>query len=99
MIRGSTPTFCFVLPMTASHFSTIDVIFVQNGSEILSIGKDAMTLNGNELSFRINESDSLRFAASSDAACQIRLTTEDGTVLLSEIRRIPIRKKFPEDAQ
>lgn len=94
MIRGSTPSFSFVLPSDASCYSTIDIHFVQNGNTVLSVSKESLTLNGNEVSFTMSEADSLKFSDSVPAEIQLRLVSADGTVLVSEIRKIAVRKNL-----
>lgn len=98
MRRGSTPTFLFSLPAEASRFSVIEIVFVQNGETILTVERDALTLDGNKVSFVMSEEDSMAFAPSINAEIQIRLVTEEGTILISEIRSFPVRPKYPEDA-
>ncbi len=98
MRRGATPTFIFELPSEASRFPVIEIVFVQNGEEILTVDRSSLTLDGKEVSFVMSEDQSMSFTPSTNAEIQIRLVAEDGTVLLSEIRSFPVRKKYPEDA-
>ena len=98
MRRGSTPTFVFTLPIDSSYFSAITIVFVQDGREVMAVERPSLTLNGKDISFVMSEEQSLAFAPSRNAEIQIRLVTPDGTVLVSDIRTLPIRKKYPEDA-
>lgn len=98
MRRGSTPTFVFTLPADSSCFSAITIVFVQDGREVMAVERPSLTLNGKEVSFVMSEEQSLAFAPSCRAEIQMRLVTQDGAVLISGIRTLPIRKKYPEDA-
>ncbi len=98
MRRGSTPTFVFTLPADASCFTEIEILFMQDTREVLRVSRPSLTLKGKEVSFVMSEMQSLAFAPSCNAEVQIRLVTEDGKVLISEIRTLPVRKKYPEDA-
>lgn len=95
MTRGSTPTFVFTLPSDTSVYSDIDIYFAQNGSVILDVTQDALTLSGNEVSFTMTEEESLKFTASVPAEIQIRLVTRNGRIFISEIRRIAVLKRYP----
>ncbi len=97
MRRGSTPTFSFILPANTSVFSNIEILFVQNGTVILTVDQTDLTLDGNEVSFVMTEEQSMAFSPASNGEIQIRLVAQDGTVLISEIRTFPIRKKYSED--
>ncbi len=97
MRRGSTPTFCFRLPEKASFFSEIDIIFVQNGKEILQVDKSRLTEEDQEVSFTMTVEESLSFAPSLTAELQLRLVDTEGNVWISEIRTFTVRKKYPED--
>lgn len=98
MRRGSTPTFVFSLPADAACFTEIEILFMQDTREVLRVSRPSLTLKGKEVSFVMTEEQSLAFAPSRIAEIQIRLATPDGMVLISEIRTLPIRKKYPEDA-
>ncbi|MBQ7125112.1 MAG: hypothetical protein IJO00_01980 [Clostridia bacterium] len=98
MTRGSTPTFSFILPAHTSLFNEIEIFFVQNDSTVLTVTKNELDLKDYEVSFFMTEENSLKFEASVPAEIQIRLVTNDGVILVSEIRRIAIRKKYPVDA-
>jgi hypothetical protein len=99
MRRGTTPTFLFILPADSACFSDIEIVFVQNGMLILTLNRADLTLDGNEVSFVMTEEQSMAFSPSLNGEIQIRLVAQDGTVLISEIRTFPVRKKYPEDIQ
>ncbi len=92
MIRGSTPTFTFLLPADASSYNGIDVNFTQSGSMVLLVPKSRLTAAGRSVSFRMTEEESLLFTDAAPAEIQLRLALPDGGVLLSEIRRLAVRR-------
>lgn len=99
MVRGSTPTFTILLPTDVSNLSSILVTFVQNGKHKMSFGFDRIVSSGKEISFELTEEETLTFSCDGAAEMQIRLETREGAVLISDIRRIPIRKKYPNDLE
>ncbi len=96
MIRGSSPTFSFLLPSCAGDFSEINIVFMQRELTVLDFPKSKLTLDGNTVSLTMTEQESLSFEDGIPAEVQIRLVTEDRTVLLSEIRRIHVGRRFPD---
>ncbi len=98
MRRGSTPTFIFSLPLDTSCLKEIEIFFLQKGQLILTVDRQALSMDGKEVSFMMSEQESMAFASSLPAEIQIRLVTTDGTVWISEIRSFSVRKKYPEDA-
>ncbi len=97
MRRGTTPTFFFELPADATHFLTVEIVFVQDGKTVLTVDRSRLTANGRQVSFRMTEEETLSFLPEVNAELQLRLITEEGQVLVSDIRTCPIRKKYPED--
>lgn len=99
MVRGSTPTFTVLLPIDVSNLSSLVFNFVQDGSRILSFGLERLATNGKEVSFVLSEEETLAFSADSMAEMQIKLETVYGEIMLSDIRKILVKKKYPEDAK
>jgi len=97
MRRGSTPTFRFRLPAKAFAFSEITVIFAQDGKEVLSVGKDRLSEDGQEVFFTMTEEETMAFTSSCSAELQLRLEDTEGSVWISETRPFSVRKKYPED--
>lgn len=97
MVRGSTPTFTFKLPMAVSSLKSLDVVFVQNGASVLSFGLERMVFEDNCVSFTLEQEETLLFSAGSSAEVQLKAVTENGEVLMSDIRKTHVRKKYPED--
>ena len=95
MIRGSTPTFTFLLPSCAEDFSEINIAFMQKELTVLDFPKDRLVLNGNTVSLTMTEQESLSFEDGIPTEVQIRLVKLNGVVLLSEIRRIHIGRRYP----
>ncbi|MBQ4064944.1 MAG: hypothetical protein IJD10_02475 [Clostridia bacterium] len=98
MRRGSTPTFVCRLPAAANHFSEIELVFVQDGKELLTVDKGRMTSEKDEVSFTMTEEETMTFAPSVLSELQLRLVDLDGAVWVSDIRTVTVRKKYPEDA-
>ena len=97
MRRGTTPTLTFLLPADASLFDSATLFLTQNGLSVLTVGQDRLIAEGKTLSLTLTENESLLFEPWIPAEVQLRLTTPQGTVLRSEIRRLAIRPLIPDD--
>ncbi len=97
MVKGTTPTFCFALPFNTSSISYIQAVFVQNNDCILTVEDDRMTFDGYNVKFTLEEWETLSFAPNEPAEIQLSVSTYDGQVLVSDIRKTAVRKKYPED--
>ena len=97
MRRGSTPTFNINMPAHSSSFTSVSVVFVQNGKVILTIENDALSFDDYTISFTLSEEQSFMFEAGQNAELQLRAKTTLGQVLVSDIKQIAILKKYPED--
>lgn len=97
MVRGSTPTFTCDLGTDSALFPSISATFVQEDTLTLLLPHDRMTLDGESVSFSLSEEETLAFAPGT-AELQLRVATEDGTILLSDIRRVAVRRRLPEDS-
>ena len=99
MIRGSTPTFTCSLPADASLFVEIEVIFVQDGKEMIRLTKKDLTAaEGRGITFSLGEEQTLAFAAGVTAELQLRLVTSEGEIFLSLPKRLAVRRRISEDA-
>lgn len=97
MVRGSTPTFTFKLPMSVSTLKSLDVVFIQNGKTVLSFGLERMTAQDNLVSFTLEEAETFLFSPGSSAEIQLKAVTANGDILISDTRKTHVRKKYPED--
>lgn len=97
MIRGSTPTFTCVFPTDASYFTDIKAIFTQAVGINTEIPFSRMTVSCEEVSFTLTEEESSLFVPGV-IELQLRAVAPDGTVLMSDIRRVTVRRMLPQDA-
>lgn len=99
MRRGSTPTFTFSLPIDSSRFTDITASMVQNGKNILSLPSSRISKDGKIISFKLTEKETFLFDEGSNAEIQLRAVENLGNILISDVKKIAITKKYPEDAQ
>ena len=90
MIIGGTPLHEFELDL-AEMPSVVDVLisYTQNGRVILRKKLKDCTLEGNKLSVRLTQEDTLKFTEDHKVRIQIKLKTDEGEILPSEVMVTP----------
>ncbi len=97
MVKGSTPTFTLKLPVHTDVISYIEAILVQENECSLTIDSERMTFDGYYVSFTLEDWETLEFAPGVIAELQFSFGTSDGSVYVSDIRKVAVKKKYPED--
>lgn len=85
MRRGTTPTHTFQLPVDASELKEIKIIYAQNGKEVLSKFKKDLALDGEFVSVRLTQEETLKFVTSSPCQIQVRVLALDDDAQASDI--------------
>ena len=98
MRRGTTPTFCCLLPADTSMFSQINAYFYLSNNTMVTKSKSDMTCNGREIEFSLSTTETSRFPEGSKVKLQIKLQTSDGKVMVSDIRTITVRTNLADYA-
>jgi len=84
MIRGTTPTLTFTLPFSTDEIDETYVTFAQHRMTKVEKTLDDCTLNGNKLSVKLTQKDTLAFE--SDTKVEIQLGIKSGqSVMRSKI--------------
>ncbi len=97
MYKGSTPTFILKLPVHADSITAMQVTFVQENNSMLSIDMERITLDSTYATFTLEEWETLEFVSGLIADIQLTIWTNDGKTIVSDIKKIAIQKKYPED--
>ena len=97
MRRGTTPTHTFVLPFNVESVQAVQVIYRQNGENILILEKEDCTLSGNTIVVRLTQEDTFAFVDSVNVKVQIRVLTADGEAMASDPVVVSCGKCLTED--
>lgn len=87
MIRGTTPTHTFTLPMQASNLTECYITYAQDGETILEKDLEDLTQTGNTVSFTFTQAETLLFKTNVPTEIQLAVKMQ-GNVLRSEIMSI-----------
>ena len=97
MVRGSTPTFRLKLPVHTDIISDVQAYLVQENEASITVEHDRMALDGYYASFTLEDWETLELVPNVVADLQITVVTTDGKIYVSEIKKVAVRKKYPED--
>lgn len=90
MIRGTTPTHTFKIPLDVSGVKSVMVIYGQNNVEVFRKETDDCTLEGNSISVTLTQEETLKFNHSHNVQIQIRVLTVTGNALASDIKVVTV---------
>lgn len=92
MIRGTTPTHVFTLPIDVNTLEKIRVIYSQNGREIVTKTEGDCQLDGNKITVKLSQRETLGMKSTANVEIQLRVLTNGGDALASQIMSVtPVR--------
>lgn len=97
MIRATTPTFNFNLPIDADKIKEAEVTFSQGGENKLQKYIGSCILNGKKLSVTLTQEETLLFSDKSDMKVQLRVLTDAGKVYASQKFTEPVIDSLSEE--
>lgn len=96
MIRGTTPTICFKLPLPNDQISECWLTINQRGEEVITKTKSDITYDGEKYSVKMTQEETLQLDDSQYAEIQLRLRTASGDALASKVARVDVLKILKE---
>ena len=96
MRRGTTPELTFTLPFEISTIRTIWVTFSQKGKEVFTADNSKCEMNGNEVKVNLSQRDTLRLTSDAPLEIQVRVLTDIGTALASNVIRTTVNRILKE---
>lgn len=85
MIRGTTPTLSFELPSEIAEVSELWITVLQNSTVMINKTLAECELNGNLLTVRLTQEETLKLQGDCTAKIQLRVRTASGDAMASEI--------------
>lgn len=97
MIRGTTPTHIFNLPFAASTISKLRLTYAQNGDTVLEKTETDCTFDGNTVSVKLSQEESLLFEEQYKVELQLKALTTDGETMATAIKAISVGRILNEE--
>jgi hypothetical protein len=88
MIKGTTPTFTFTIPMDRETIEKVEICFGQRGEVLVTKMLPDCQIKENEYSVKLKQEDTLKFDDSKPVQVQVRVMTLSGDVLASNIKTL-----------
>lgn len=85
MIRGSTPTHIFELPIDTSLIKQLRITYVQQQKIVLEKKEQDVTMSGRFIKSRLSQEETLTFDEHIPVKIQLKILTTGGDVLPSQI--------------
>lgn len=87
MIRGTTPTLEFTIPFDTGQLAEAYVTLAQREEVVIDKSLDECTCNGNKLTVKLTQEETLKLRDESLTEIQIRARTLSGDAVASNIIR------------
>jgi hypothetical protein len=92
MIRGTTPTHVFKIPIDPSMVASVRVVYAQDDAVIVKKCTDDCTFDGNIISVTLTQEDTLLFDCKKCVQIQIRVLTIEGESLSTRPMSLTVEK-------
>ena len=97
MIRGTTPTHIFTLPIETYLVEDLRISYAQNNNEILVKKKNDCILEGNTIKVKLTQEETFNFNCEKNAQVQVRVKTTGGEVFGSTITTFKVECSLNEE--
>ncbi len=97
MIQGSTPTHTFTLPIKVESIDKIRIVYAQNDKVLFVKNKEDCTLDGNCVSVKLSQENTLSLMSYKICVIQIRVLTVGGDSLVSNPISVPVEKCYDKE--
>lgn len=87
IVRGTTPTHTFTLPMDCDELRTIQVVYAQGEAVMIRKEDEDLTREGRCVSCTLTQADTLSLEEEQRCEIQVRALTADGVALAGRIIR------------
>ena len=95
MIRGTTPTFAFNLPFDTSMIKSAYITIRSKGIEVEKAKEDCV-FSGKTISTTLTQEETLKLPKSQVAEIQLRVTTNNGEAMASDIYSVKVEEILKE---
>lgn len=80
MIRGTTPTHYFGIPISKERVKNIRVTYRQDNRNIIDKGMDSVEIIGNNVKVHLSQQETFAFTAGIKAKVQLRVLSTEGVL-------------------
>lgn len=97
MIRGTTPTHIFEIPFDSKIIKELKISYAQHNIIIVEKNIEDCVLDGNSISVKLTQRDTLNFSHKRPVEIQIKVLTVSDTVMATTISEVPVGRVLNEE--
>ena len=97
IVRGTTPTHNFNLPIDTSELKTARVIYSQNDKIVFKKERDECKMEGNTVSVTLTQAETFSLDHKHTAQVQIRILTTDGKCPKTKVYDVPVERCLDDE--
>lgn len=97
MIRGTTPTHVFHLNIDIAIIKEVRITYVQFSKTILEKTEKDVTMEDKTIRVKLKQEETLMFREVVPVQLQLKVLTNDGSVLACVVKDLPIEKILSEE--
>jgi hypothetical protein len=90
IIRGTTPTHTFTLPLDCSTFQNIRILYSQGSEPTIKREMDSLKCEGNKVSCTLTQEETLALDCTKHCDIQLRALTLSGDALACDIKKVSV---------
>lgn len=92
MIRGTTPTFEFTLPMLTDEIVAGYITFAQDGSVVIDKALTDCVCAGQTVTLHLTQEETLKLSQNTRTELQMRVRTTGGEALATRVYTVPTER-------
>ena len=97
MERGTTPTHTFEVPFEKATIKTVKITYSQNDNVVFSKKTEDCTIEDGKISVKLTQEETLACKLNSLISIQVRILTQGGDALSSDIIVDTIQKSLDDE--
>lgn len=97
MVRGSTPTHTFELPLDEENIKNVIVAYAQDDVVVLSKTIEDCIVSGNIITLELSQEETLLFNSKKKVDIQLKVLNNNGKVFISNIICTEVGKCFIDE--
>lgn len=97
MIRGTTPTHTFNLPIDTKTIKTVRISYKQKDTVVFEKTEKDVTMLSTAIKLKLSQEDTLLLKQNTPVQIQLKVLTSDDVVMASPIKTIPVEVILNEE--
>lgn len=97
MIRGTTPTHIFNLPVETSFLKEVKITYAQGNDEVFTKTKEDCLCEEKAIKVSLTQEETLKFDHTKPVYIQVRVLTVSGDAMASQIEMVDVGKVLNEE--